>query len=174
MSTRSTTKFGYGPPVDVLHSTANTPTAIVYRHYDGYLSSMLPALKEFFGTVEKETKDTRFTDPSYLASKWLVFLAREFSTPTVMDGNGQYSKDTDSPKSGSLDFLGLGIVAQDPDDIEYSYWLDCSPQTSGKRPAVYVKSGYGENWSRWVKVGPRLTAKRTANLLQGDYNETRV
>ena len=150
MSTRSTTKFGQDAP------TGQKPEAIVYRHSDGYPDAMIPALEDFFDTVEKETKDWRYNDATYLASKWLVWLAREFSTPFEKDSEtGEYGYNLDSPKRGSLDFLSVGIVQEDPGDIEYSYWLDCS---TGKRPNIYVRAEYGDR-SVWFATKGKSVAE---------------
>jgi hypothetical protein len=101
--------------------------AIVYQHSDGYPEGVLPELEEFFATVEAEASDTRYTDPSYLAAKFVVWLAREFTKPTT------WAPDR---KQGSLDFLSVGICQRDPGDIEYRYHLDCSYREGGGRPVV--------------------------------------
>lgn len=103
MSTRSTTHFHF--------EGESKPEAIVYRHTDGYPESMLSDLDEFFQDVIAQTGgDTRFNDPTYLAAKWVVWLANKFS---------KYS-------SGNLlDFLSVGIMMEDPFDIEYRYHVYC-------------------------------------------------
>jgi hypothetical protein len=130
MSTRSTTNFGYGMP-------DGKPDAKVYRHPDGYPEAMLPDILTFFETVEAETNDPRYTHPSYLAAKWVVFLARMFSRKFCKLPNGEYGYDESNV--GSLDFISVGVVDRDPGDIEYTYWLDSGnldPETG--RPGVYM------------------------------------
>ncbi len=148
MSTRSTTNFGDGPP---RAGDANEPESKVYRHSDGYPEWMLSDLVKFFETVEEETDDPRYMDPSYLAAKWVVFLARIFSTPYE---GPEYEANPDSPKVGSLDFLSVGVVRKNPGDIDYSYWLDCfdlDPTT--KRPVVYISTGIKSGVvGGWVRV----------------------
>jgi len=119
MSTRCTIHFHNGE--------AKKPEAIVYRHSDGYPggeTGVLADMQRFFGAVEEEAPgDTRFHDPSYLAAKFVVWQARE---------NNRYSFTHQSPRTagvaapeGSLAFLGVGVVMQDPGDIEYRYHVRC-------------------------------------------------
>jgi hypothetical protein len=115
MSTRCTTHFVFGQEAGA-HSEA-----IVYRHSDGYPDCMLPALAQFFEAVEQQTKDTRFTDPSYLAAKFVVWLAGEFAY-------GHHA----------LDFLSVGVVTEDPDDIKYRYVVHCDQKDEDGRPVVTV------------------------------------
>ena len=98
MSTRATVHFNYGKDT----------VAIVYRHSDGYPEGLGVDLKEFFNEVKKQTDDPRFSDPSYLAAKFVVWQAAQYS------------------KKDSLAFLGVGIVMEDPGDIEYRYFVDCN------------------------------------------------
>jgi hypothetical protein len=111
MSTRSVTNFGYG----------DTVVAKVYRHPDGYPESMLPDLDQFFEDVKSQTTDTRFTDASYLAAKWVVWLADMFS------------------KGAKLDFISVGVMMENPDDIEYEYFVDCDDQDEDGNPVVTFK-----------------------------------
>lgn len=108
MSTRSTTWF----------VSLGVPEAKVYRHSDGYPEGHGVDLQRFFSDVEEQTRDTRYTDPTYLAAKLVVWLAGEFSAP------------------GSLDFLGVGIVQEDPSDVEYVYVIDCDALGEDGRPKV--------------------------------------
>lgn len=114
MSTRCTLHFhGYGTMED---------RAIVYRHCDGYPDGPhgVPAdLERFFAEVESQTNDTRFGDPCYLAAKYVVWQAGE---------NARGSK--------PLDFLSVGIMMQDPFDIEYRYHINCSGAPRTGRPEV--------------------------------------
>jgi hypothetical protein len=115
MSTRCTIHFhGYGTP-DI--------RAIIYRHCDGYPDGEhgVPAdLERFFKEVESQTRDTRFSDPSYLAAKFVVWQA------------GEFARDDSRP----LDFLSVGVVMQDPGDIEYRYHVTCGTDWNGSRPEV--------------------------------------
>lgn len=93
--------------------------AIVYRHSDGYPEGLGADLNRFFDEVRAQTQDTRFTDPEYLAAKFVVWQA------------GQYAYDPDKP----LDFLSVGVVIRDPRDIEYRYVVFCD----GGTPIVKVQ-----------------------------------
>ena len=111
MSTRCTIHFHDG----------NSPksVAIIYRHSDGYPESVLPDLQQFFAEVQKQTSDTRFADPSYLAAKYVVWQATENARHYDFDTN-QWQP------SQPLDFLGLGVLMSDPSDIEHRYHILCT------------------------------------------------
>ena len=87
----------------------------IYKHWDGYPEEMLPLLKRFLDTVEAETKDTRFSDASYLAAKFVVFLANEYRR----EGAAQ------------MDFLSVGILPSEGEfgagdfGEHFSYHVDC-------------------------------------------------
>ncbi len=111
MSTRCNIRFCYG----------NKPQANIYRHCDGYPTTehgVLADLKEFFREVQMQTEDTRFSDPSYLAAKFVVWQAGQNSKP------------------GSLDFLSVGIVAENAADGEYVYTVDCTEHDDKGYPKV--------------------------------------
>lgn len=114
MSTRSTTHF--------LYAEDRKPTAIVYRHGDGYPEGAGADIVKFFDQVDK-LRDKRFTDPSYLAAKYVVFLAEMF---------GKYA---DDPKN-RLDFISVGVVTTDPGDIEYRYQVICDGKGKDGRPTL--------------------------------------
>ena len=105
MSTRATVHF--------VESGSTKPVAIIYRHWDGYPSGLGEDLKKFINTVNKRVVDKRFNDPAYLAAKWVVFDAQ------------QMSKYTPQKEKTRLAFLSVGIVNQDPCDIEYRYIVTC-------------------------------------------------
>ena len=109
MSTRCTINFCDNKKVN----------AKIYRHCDGNPETMLPDLKEFFETVEKETKDHRFNDTDYLAAKFVVWQARQFSRP-----------------AGSLNFISVGVCMNDPGDIQYTYFVNCDKFTDEGYPQV--------------------------------------
>uniref|UniRef100_A0A6H2A5E3 Uncharacterized protein n=1 Tax=viral metagenome TaxID=1070528 RepID=A0A6H2A5E3_9ZZZZ len=100
MSTRATVHF----------QAAGETQAIIYKHTDGYPEGLGKDLKTFFKDVESQTSDTRFNDPTYLAAKFVVWLAK------------QYTGNPEKP----LEFLSVGVVIEDPGDIEYRYLLNCS------------------------------------------------
>jgi hypothetical protein len=110
MSTRCTTHFcEYGQDV-----------AIIYRHSDGGPTVHGYYLQEFLERC-KALKDSRLDDPSYLAARFLVDLVS--SQP--------------KPESGQIiDFRGVGIVAQDPDDIDFRYVVNCGAATLDGLPYV--------------------------------------
>lgn len=111
MSTRSSTHFTYG-------GEKHEPAAIVYRHWDGYPDGHGLDLFEFFAEVERQTRDTRFDDPTYLAAKLVVWLADKFG------------------EANQLDFLGVGVVTKDPEDIEFYYVVNCGELDANGRPTV--------------------------------------
>jgi len=98
MSTRACVHFCYDK---------DKTAAIVYRHYDGNLLGK--DLKKFLTEVQKNVEDNRFTDPSYLAAKFVVWQAKEYAN------DAHY-----------LNFLGIGIMLQDAGDIEYRYKVICN------------------------------------------------
>ena len=100
MSTRATVHFRYMGKTE----------AIVYRHNDGYPEGLGKDLQDFLDYVKECIPDNRFTDPTYLASKWVVWDASAHAN------------------SSGLDFLGVGVVMQDPCDINYRYYVDCNPE----------------------------------------------
>jgi hypothetical protein len=84
--------------------------ANIYRHSDGYPENVLPDLDKFFADVAAQTTDTRFSDPEYLAAKFVVWQALRESG-------------SDRP----LGFLGVGIMTQDAGDAAYIYTVACHP-----------------------------------------------
>ena len=100
-------------------------TATIYRHWDNYLEAGGLDLKEFLETLRDSDFDNRFTDSSYLASKFVVYLAREFA--------GDWNKEP-------LDFLSVGVVDNRPDlDMwqDYTYHIISEIQENGL-PKVFV------------------------------------
>lgn len=139
MSTRSTTHF--------VHALNAKPTAIVYRHSDGYPSGAGADLFEFIDRCSK-LRDSRFTDPSYLAAKYVVFLAEMFNH-TYDSAIGDYR-----PNGDRLEFISVGVCDEDPGDIEYRYVLVCDG--SGPNHAPLVRC-YHREWSdddnpAWTEV----------------------
>ena len=139
MSTRSTTHFTYGKDVE----------AIVYRHSDGYPNGHGKDLLAFFIEVAESTQDTRFGDPSYLAAKLVVWLAKQYARHYDYDGTGKGSW----VDSNYLDFLSVGVVQSDPGDIDYRYIVDSSQMVNG-RPKVTIQNRYGDP----VSAGPEDAA----------------
>jgi hypothetical protein len=116
MSTRCTTHFVNG----------NNTAAIVYRHSDGYPDGAGKDIVKFFEECCK-LRDSRIGDASYLAAKYVVFLAQMFAVDYVWNGD----KYNDVPRENRLDFLSVGVVMQDPRDIDYRYVVDCSNIENG-------------------------------------------
>ena len=84
--------------------------AAVYKHWDGHPDTMTALFEEFFAAVESQTLDTRYGDPTYLAAKFLVFLA------------AHYRKEN----GGELAFLSVGIVQPGANHGQcYDYTLIC-------------------------------------------------
>ena len=120
MSTRCVVNFGYNDEVE----------AKIYRHSDGYPEGVLPDLKTFFSDVKKQTQDTRFDDPTYLAAKFVVWQANKYA---------YHYKDGKRRRSKRLDFLSVGVVMQNPLDIEYEYFVNCSKFDAAGFPTVMYK-----------------------------------
>ena len=118
MSTRATVHFEYATGED---------EAIIYCQWDGYPEDLGEDLQSFFAAVQAQTIDTRFYDASYLAAKFVVWKA------------GQYAKNKAKP----LDFLSLGIVKEDPDDIEYRYLVKCNGNEVPEVKSQVVDKGEG-------------------------------
>lgn len=114
----------------IVHFTDGTkPIASVYDHWGADNPEDAFALIErFYEAVEEQTTDSRYGDPSYLAAKFLVWRAHEYTT-------GPYRKGT------LLDFLSVGIfpTGKEPGDVECILTLAC--ETKG-RPSV----GVGRSW----------------------------
>ena len=113
MSTRCTIHFHDGAEEE--------PTAIIYRHSDGYPDGILPDLEQFFADVREQTEDTRFGDPSYLAAKYVVWQADQYSSSRNWN-----LPDAPRIKGNMLNFLSLGVLMKDPGDIEYRYHIWCA------------------------------------------------
>jgi hypothetical protein len=119
MSTRCAINFTRGRDI----------AAKIYRHSDGYPDgdAGVPAdLEKFFDAVEEGTPNSgpRFDQPEYLAAKFVVWQADQ--NAHTFDGK-RYRK------TGKLDFIGVGVLMENPGDIEYEYFVNCS---SGERPDV--------------------------------------
>jgi hypothetical protein len=123
MSTRSTTHFKHGDEL----------VAIVYRHTDGYPDG---AGADICGFLDQcaSLSDSRFSDPSYLAAKYVVFLADKFNW------THSYKAGPIRPQS-KLEFLSVGVVMEDPGDIEYRYEVDCAVSP---RPKVRCFERHGD------------------------------
>jgi hypothetical protein len=113
MSTRCTIHFHW--------NKKEKPTAIIYRHGDGYPEEVLPDLEQFFTDVEEQTNDTQFGDPSYLAAKFVVWQADKNAMNYRPDASGNWGY----IKGNMLDFISLGVLVDDPDDIEWRYHIWC-------------------------------------------------
>lgn len=150
MSTRSTTHF-YWNQQDF--DSNQPPCAIVYRHHDGYPEGAGADLLKFIEDVKEQCDPkregasfygTRFNDASYLAAKYLVYLV-----------NNGYQYDKDYP----LDFGGIGILDQDPGDIEYRYIVIADGE-----PTTYVqKIGWNEDDGPLEFIEDAINASQLAN-----------
>jgi hypothetical protein len=146
MSTRSTTHF----------QENGQDIAIVYRHSDGYPEGAGVDLLRFIGECAK-LQDSRLSDPSYLAAKYVVFLADMFNR-TMKKVNGEYKYVKSKSK---LEFLGVGVLMEDPGDIRYRYIVDCGNIVDGKPKVTCnpVSCSYPENiW----KQGPEVAIPASA------------
>lgn len=101
-------------------------SANVYRHCDGYPDTdegVLADLDRFFTAVEEQTRatgDTRFSDPGYLAARFIVWQASKYTQP-----------------DGPLSFIGLGVMLEDAGDAAYIYRVMCGRE--GGRPKVMYR-----------------------------------
>lgn len=135
MSTRSTTHF-------IGHD--GKTQAIIYRHPDGYPEGHGRDLYQFLDDVEEHASDTRFGDPSYLAAKLVVWLVTErfaFSHDWSKGGGGERTP------NHPLDFISVGVLLEDPGDIEYRYKVRCDQLSSLGRPLI-------ECWEVPFDAGP--------------------
>ena len=129
MSTRATIHFH---DVNQKGKPLPKPTAIIYRHSVGYPDGLGEDLKKFINIVRESVKDTRFGDASYLAAKWVVWDAAQMAASRV-----EVSKIIGKPiEPNPLDFLSVGIMAQDPGDIEYRYKVICDGKPTVKTQEV--------------------------------------
>ncbi len=143
MSTRCNIHFSYGNKVE----------ANIYRHSDGYPDTdngVLHDLKKFFKDVEEQTRagatgsGTRFSDPAYLAAKFVVWQAN-----ANVQGHNEMTERMKRSMAGFvdyknaggiLDFLSIGIVKTDAADCEFVYNVDCTKLDAKGRPTVTYRS----------------------------------
>jgi hypothetical protein len=95
--------------------------AKIYRHGDGNPDGLGKDLREFLKIVKKTLKDTRFNDASYLAAKWVVHDAERMAKYRTFD----YTSGERLPVTNPLDFLSVGIIMENPGDIDYEYDVVC-------------------------------------------------
>ena len=126
MSTRCNIHFNYGDEI----------VANIYRNSDGYPEGVVPDLREFFEEVKRQTKDTRFSDPSYLAAKFVVWQADQFARSYDFK-NDKWVKDE------PLNFISLGIDVRDAGDGEYVYDIDCNSTDEHGFPKVHARRANG-------------------------------
>jgi len=119
MSTRACVHFMQGGKAE----------AKIYRHSDGYPEGLGQDLVGFLQELKDNVTDNRFTDAGYLAAKWVVRDAIE---------NRQYA----NGEPHNLNFLGVGIVAEDPTDIQYRYEVLCDDFGANGLPKVMVYDIY--------------------------------
>ena len=103
--------------------------AKIYRHSDGYPEGLGQDLLGFLQELKTNVTDNRFTDAGYLAAKWVVRDAIE---------NRQYA----NGEPHNLNFLGVGIVAEDPTDIEYRYEVLCDELNDEGMPKIMMYDIY--------------------------------
>lgn len=149
--------------------------AKIYRHSDGYPESdvgVLADLEKFFTAVEKQTKDTRFNDPNYLAAKFVVWQANENAKIDAQTfgrnpKTGEYERKQGRAKK--LAFLGVGIIDRNPGDIEYEYTVHCdgSDPFNARRPKVtWREVPFGESDSDTAEVGNHDTILTSNHIVE--------
>lgn len=145
MSTRATINFGHGRPTD----EGRYLVAKVYRHSDGYPDGehgVPGSFDRFHDAVRRETEGTRENDPSYYAAKYVVWQAGDYAEVAAGFKHTGRKADPENEHQGSLCFLGVGIVKDDPADIEHTYWYDADRRHLWHR-AVWGHEPRG-NWQR--------------------------
>jgi hypothetical protein len=131
MSTRATIHF--------VHKKGDKPAAIVYRHGDGYPDGLGKDLQDFFREVKRQCEGgmggCRFDDPYYLSAKWVVWDAGQMA---------KYSQSFNKPDAviQPLNFLSVGIMMEDPGDIEYRYTVICNVSDRGRPPVGNSKAKF--------------------------------
>ena len=103
--------------------------AKIYRHSDGYPEGLGQDLLGFLQELKDNVRDNRFNDAGYLAAKWVVCDA----TMNRHYANGE---------THDLNFLGVGVVAEDPTDIEYRYEVLCGDLDANGLPKVMMYDIY--------------------------------
>jgi hypothetical protein len=120
----------------VIHFCAESKTEIrasIYRHWDGYPdteSGVLADFARFCDAVEHDTSDHRYGDPSYLAAKFVVWMALKESNSTRFV-RGKAKGHPERP----LDFLGVGIIPSTWTQ-EYAYYVLCTASHNAVRPEI--------------------------------------
>jgi hypothetical protein len=120
MSTRAVVEFGY---------SVGKGEAYIYNHWDGFPKGIGADLERFLDDVEMRCTDTRFNDPMYLATKWVVWCAE--------------AQARDEAPADPLMILGVGVTTgfAAHSDTEWEYSVVCA--TAG-RPVVKCRArGYG-------------------------------
>ena len=111
---------------NVHFNACGTTCANIYVHSDGYPDGphgIPERISRFYQELESQTKDTRYSDPEYLAAKFLVWQA------------SQYARNEKAP----LGFLSVAPCVEDHGDIEYVYTVDCETLDQSGRPTVTWK-----------------------------------
>ena len=123
MSTRATVHF----------KNWGKTQAIIYRHSDGYPTKggLKDDLKKFLKEIKDNLEDNRFDDACYLAAKFVVWQAAEY----VASGE-KYSFNRKMTPFHKCDFLSIGVMMDDPGDIEYRYTVDCDKQDKNGYPKI--------------------------------------
>jgi hypothetical protein len=132
MGTRCTITFQYN----------DKPVARCYRHWDGDPDTMGQDLRAFFTAVKEGASDTRFSDPAYLAAKYIVWQAAVYA----------------ADKSKPLDFLSVGVCIDDPGDLSYKYFVECQCDPSTGFPTVTGATRSGDPVAVTVAAEPPAPA----------------
>lgn len=122
-------------------------SARIYRHCDGYPEGLGADLMHFLRAVEAQTDDTRFADSEYLAARFVVWQALEY---TVKETN--YLTGKPEPKN-PLDFIGLGVGRGYHEDLEFVYRVDCNNLDARGWPEIMV-SEFGRGGGGILKFKP--------------------
>ena len=97
-----------------------TVVANIYIHGDGM--TLGETLNKFLLEVQKKVSDNRFNCPSYLAAKFIVWMAKKKKTG-----------------SNYLDFLSIGVMQDDAGDIKYRYKVICNELEGRAIPKIITE-----------------------------------
>jgi hypothetical protein len=117
----------------------DTNPAQVYRHWDGYPDGAGADIVKFIEELKANIPDNRLSDASYLAARYVVWLADQFR----------------EEGAHRLDFLSVGIVAGYPAayGIDYLYKIVCEGPGKMKITA-YRESSIGRfDKAVWTATG---------------------
>ncbi len=95
----------------------------IYRHSDGYPECTGEDLVEFMYQCSL-MKDSRLNNPSYLAAKYVVWLAHFFTKYSLWPARNLTKEEYENPQN-YLNFLSVGIInAKDAKNMNFVYYIN--------------------------------------------------